>query len=89
VDEHVGRGDQLAHAVGEAEHAHAGVRAEARLEPLTRLFVSPRDADHGGSAHVERAADRPLQIADAPTPAGDEHHVAGLGQRERAAGVDR
>jgi hypothetical protein len=89
VDEHVGGGDQVAHAVGETEHAHPRVRAVALLEPLTHLLVSPGNADHSGGPHVESAADCPLEIADAPAAAGDQHHVAGLGQREQAAGVGR
>ena len=87
VHERVGRGDQVTHAVCEAEDAHARLLAEAPLEALARLVVAPGDADHGRHPDLEGAAHRPLEVADPPTPAGHQHDAADLGQPERAPGL--
>ena len=82
VHQGVGRGDQVAHAVGKAEHAHARLLAEATLEALAHLVVAPGDADHGRHPDLEGAAHRPLEVADPPAPAGHQHDAADLGQPE-------
>ena len=84
VDDHVGRGDQVAHAPGEPEHAHASVAREARLEPLANLVVAARDADDASRAGGARAANRPLEVAYPPPSTGHEHEPPTLGQPERA-----
>lgn len=89
VDEHVGGSDQVAHAIGEAEHSDAGVVAEAGLESSLSLVVAPGHAHDGRRLDVERAPNGTLEVADAPPAAGYERDAAGLGEVERAPGLAR
>jgi hypothetical protein len=87
VDEYVGRRDQVAHLVGEAEDANARLLPEGQEQTLARLRVSTRYAHYGGRARFERGAHGPVEVTDAPSPAGDEDHRADGREVERAPGV--
>ncbi len=82
MHQHVGRGDQLAHAVGEPERADARVVAVAALEALAHLVVASGDADHARHVDVEGAPDRSVEIADPPASTGHQDDAAHLGQAE-------
>lgn len=87
VDQYVGRRDQVAHPVGEAEYANARLPSEGQEQSLARLLVSTRHAHDGGRPRSERGANGPIEITDAPSPAGDEDHGAVGGEIERAPGL--
>ena len=74
VDQHVGGGDQVGHPVGEPQYANARLPGVGQEQPLADLIVATRHADHGGCPRFERGGDSPVQVADAPAPAGDEGH---------------
>ncbi len=87
VNEYVGRCDQVAHPVGEAEHADARLPSEGQEEALARLVVSTRHACHGGRPRFERGANGPVEVPDAPSSAGDDDDGAGGREAERAPGL--
>jgi len=88
VDEHVGRRDQIAHPVGEAEDADARLPVEGHAQALPRLLVSTRHARYGGRPRSQRGANGAVEVSDAPTPAGDEDDRAAGREVERAPGLD-
>ncbi len=90
VDEHVGRGQQLGHFVGEAEYVDPVLVREGCAELRVELLVAPSQADD--AAHLggpDELAHRARDVADAPAAAGDDDHPAVLGQPELAPRVGR
>ena len=89
VDEHVGRGEELAHLVGESEHRHAWLVGERQLEPLAVVLVAAGEADHDRARESERLADGAIEIADSPAASRHEHDSTGVRQAELATGCLR
>ena len=87
VDQHVGGGDQVGHPVGEAQYLNARLPGEGHEQPLADLVVATRHADHGGCPRFERSGYRPVEVADAPSPAGDQGHPSDGRKAERAPGL--
>ena len=83
VDEHVSRGQEVAHRVGEAEHLHARFPGEPGLEPHASRRIASGEADHG-RVELERRRHGSREVADAPAATGDDDDRPFVRQAERA-----
>lgn len=82
VHHDIGRAQQVAHAAGVAEHAEALLPREASREARTQLLVASADAHHVRAIERDGGADSALEVADAPSAAGDDDQRSLLGQLE-------
>ena len=87
MDERVGGGEQVAHLVGEADHAHAGIAAVAPVHVALCDLVVAAQGHHEHAVEAERHVGGAGQIAHAPAAARDHHDPAVLRELERAAGL--
>ena len=85
VHDRVGGRQQLAHLLGEAEHAHARLAREQGGQPCPQRFVSGRQADDRRPRQPQAGPGGALEIADAPAAAGDDDDRPLERQPERAS----
>ena len=74
VDDRVGRREQRAHRICEAEDDDTRLVGEALLEAAARVLVPPADADDRHAGEAKGRGDGAVEVADAPAAAGDENH---------------
>ena len=87
VHEHVSRGQEVVHRVGEAEHLHARFPGERGLEPHASRRIASGEADHG-RVELQRRRHGSREVAYAPAAAGDDDDRPLARQAERAPGLD-
>ena len=74
VDEHVRRGQQVAHRVGEAEHPHARLVGERHSRAERAFLIASCEADDG-RIELERSGNRARKVAHAPAAPGDHDEL--------------
>ena len=85
VHQHVRRGEQIAHAVAEAEDADVRIAGEGRLQLRTYALVATRDADHERRGDGACRGHGLPEVPDPPATARNDDHRPPEGQRQVAA----
>ena len=88
VHEHIGRDEELAHPLGETEHADAQLVRECPPQARPARIVAACEA-HDERADLERRLNRSLQVADAPAASGDHDDRSLRGQAEGPPRISR